>query len=83
MGSPTLDGEMKTYIYMNHFIYDKKNHKAKNPEPALTVQTGDKRIYCNEVAINGPSVIRYGTMLTPGHKVHGWLETNSRVEILS
>lgn len=73
---------MTSYIYMNHYIYDKKNHKSKTPEPVITVQTGSKRIYCNEVAIKGTVIIKCGTLQALGHNVHGWLETDSPVEVL-
>ena len=68
---------------MNHHIYSKENHKSKTPEPALTVQQGTKRIYCNTVQIEGPSVVKYGRMQNSiGHEVHGWLETESKVTII-
>lgn len=69
---------MKTIIHVNqHHI----KHNAKNDakKPVLTVKTGKKNTYCNEVIITGESRIIYSPdkPLSCGAKV--WIETYNEV----
>lgn len=74
---------MRAYIYMNHLIRDAKNVNSKTPEPVITVQRGNERIYCNEVAIDGPSRVRFGRLHAHGHDVRAWVETDAEVRIVT
>lgn len=61
---------MKSFIFMNHHIKDKKNK-----EPWITIQTGEKRIHCNVVRIDGPSAVYTGLLAdVDTHEVKAWIE---------
>ena len=72
---------MKTIVHVNQHAI-RRNIKAEEREPVLTVKTYKSNIYAHEVAIDGPSKIVYSPdkPLSCGARV--WIETESNVEIL-
>ena len=72
---------MKTIIHVNQHAI-RRNIKAEQREPVLTVKTYKSNTYANEVAIHGPSKVIYSPTkpLPCGARV--WIETNAEVEIL-
>ena len=69
---------MKTRIHVNQHVI-KRNAKAGESEPVLTVKQGRKNTYAHEVEILGPSRVVYSPEkpLSCGAKV--WVETESEV----
>jgi|TARA_R100001530_G_scaffold97258_2_gene67605 hypothetical protein len=73
---------MRKYIHVNqHKI--KSNKKNNKNEPVITIKEGKKNTYCHEVAILGPSIIKYGgndkPLLPCGARVV--IETEAELEI--
>ena len=69
---------MKTRIHVNQHVI-KRNAKAGESEPVLTVKQGRKNTYVHEVEILGPSRVVYSPEkpLSCGARV--WVETESEV----
>lgn len=69
---------MKTRIHVNQHVI-KRNAKAGESEPVLTVKQGRKNTYAHEVEILGPSRVVYSpeNPLSCGARV--WVETESEV----
>lgn len=72
---------MKTIIHVNQHAI-RKNIKAEQREPVLTVKTYKSNTYAHEVALHGPSKVVYSPdkPLSCGARV--WIETEGDVEIL-
>ena len=72
---------MKTIVHVNQHAI-RRNIKAEEREPVLTVKTYKSNTYAHEVAIDGPSKIVYSPdkPLSCGARV--WIETESNVEIV-
>lgn len=72
---------MKTIIHVNQHAI-RKNIKAEEREPVLTVKTYKSNTYAHEVALHGPSKVVYSPdkPLSCGARV--WIETEGDVEIL-
>lgn len=72
---------MKTIVHVNQHAI-RRNIKAEEREPVLTVKTYKSNTYAHEVAIDGPSKVVYSPdkPLSCGARV--WIETESKVEIL-
>ncbi len=72
---------MKTIVHVNQHAI-RKNIKAEQREPVLTVKTYKSNTYAHEVALHGPSKVVYSPdkPLSCGARV--WIETESEVEIL-
>ena len=68
----------KTIIHVNQHVI-KRNAKADEREPVLTVKQGRKNTYVHEVVVSGPSRVVYSPdkPLSCGAKV--WIETESEV----
>ena len=76
---------MKAFIFMNQHIRDRKT-----TEPCIVIQPDSpkyRRVYCNRVQINGPSVVM--TSSTPiaaisSHEVRAWIECKHEdIEVLA
>ena len=72
---------MKTIVHVNQHAI-RRNIKAEEREPVLTVKTYKSNTYAHEVSIDGPSKVVYSPdkPLSCGARV--WIETESKVEIL-
>jgi len=72
---------MKTIVHVNQHAI-RKNIKAEQREPVLTVKTYKSNTYAHEVKIDGPSKVVYSPdkPLSCGARV--WIETESKVEIV-
>lgn len=72
---------MKTIVHVNQHAI-RRNIKAEEREPVLTVKTYKSNTYAHEVTIDGPSKVVYSPdkPLSCGARV--WIETESNVEIL-
>ena len=72
---------MKTIIHVNQHAI-RRNIKATDKEPVLTVKTYKSNTYAHEVEILGSSKIVYSPdkPLSCGARV--WIETESKVNIL-
>ena len=72
---------MKTIIHVNQHAI-RRNIKAEQREPVLTVKTYKSNTYAHEVALHGPSKVVYSpdNPLSCGARV--WIETEGDVEIL-
>ena len=72
---------MKTIVHVNQHAI-RKNIKAEQREPVLTVKTYKSNTYAHEVKIDGPSKVVYSPdkPLSCGARV--WIETEAEVEIL-
>ena len=72
---------MKTIIHVNQHAI-RRNIKAIEPEPVLTVKTYKSNTYAHEVSIDGPSKVVYSPHkpLSCGARV--WIETESTVNII-
>ena len=71
---------MKTIVHVNQHAI-RRNIRAENPEPVLTVKTYKSNQYAHEVEILGPSRIVYRPQkpLSCGARV--WIETESEVRL--
>ena len=72
---------MKTIIHVNQHAI-RRNIKAEQPKPVLTVKTYKDNTYAHEVSIDGPSRVVYSPHkpLSCGARV--WIETEGTVTIL-
>ena len=72
---------MKTIVHVNQHAI-RRNIKAEDREPVLTVKTYKSNTYAHEVAIDGPSKVVYSPdkPLSCGARV--WIETEHPVEVL-
>lgn len=72
---------MKTIIHVNQHAI-RRNIKATEPEPVLTVKTYKSNTYAHEVLIEGSSKVVYSPHkpLSCGARV--WIETESTVNII-
>jgi hypothetical protein len=72
---------MKTIIHVNQHAI-RRNIKADEPEPVLTVKTYKANTYAHEVEILGPSKVVYSPHkpLSCGARV--WVETHAEVKII-
>jgi hypothetical protein len=73
---------MKTIIHVNQHAV-RRNIKAQEPEPVLTVKTYKSNTYAHEVEIMGSSRVVYSPHkpLSCGARV--WIETESEVRIIN
>ena len=73
---------MKTVIHVNQHAI-RRNIKAEQREPVLTVKTYKSNAYAHEVYIHGDSKVVYSPdkPLSCGARV--WIETEAEVEILA
>lgn len=73
---------MKTIVHVNQHVI-KSNSKTGKTDPVLTVKTYKSNDYASSVTIHGPSRVVYSPdkPLSCGAKV--WIETESKVEIVS
>lgn len=71
---------MKTIIHVNQHAI-RRNIKATDHEPVLTVKTYKSNTYAHAVTINGPSKIVYSPLkpLSCGARV--WIETEAEVQV--
>lgn len=72
---------MKTIIHVNQHAI-RRNIKATESEPVLTVKTYKSNTYAHEVTVDGPSKVVYSPHkpLSCGARV--WIETESTVTII-
>jgi len=72
---------MKTIIHVNQHAI-RRNIKAEEREPVLTVKTYKSNTYAHEVKIHGDSKVVYSPdkPLSCGARV--WIETEAEVEIV-
>lgn len=72
---------MKTIIHVNQHVI-RRNIKADEKEPVLTVKTYKQNNYANEVEIEGPCRVVYSPdkPLSCGARV--WIETESKVVVI-
>ena len=72
---------MKTIIHVNQHAI-RRNIKADEKEPVLTVKTYKQNNYANEVKIEGPCKLVYSPdkPLSCGARV--WIETQSKVVVI-
>ena len=69
---------MKTRIHVNQHVI-KRNAKAGESEPVLTVKQGRKNTYAHEVEILGPSRVVYSPEKPLNCGARVWVETESEV----
>lgn len=72
---------MKTIIHVNQHVI-RRNIKADEKEPVLTVKTYKQNNYAHEVEIDGPCRVVYSPdkPLSCGARV--WIETESKVVVI-
>ena len=72
---------MKTIIHVNQHVI-RRNIKADEKEPVLTVKTYKQNSYAHEVEIEGPCKVVYSPdkPLSCGARV--WIETESKVVVI-
>ena len=78
----------KKYIHVNQGnirgnLKTKITGREQELKPVITIKQGKENVYCNAVAILGPSKVIYGhdkTLLSCGARVV--IETTSEVEII-
>ena len=72
----------KKYIHVNQHVI-RANKKNNENNPVITIKEGKNNIYCHEVEILGPSVVKYGgndePLLPCGARVVVETEGNVRV----
>ena len=87
MGYRDTTGKMK-YIHVNQGnikgnLKTQRTGRDQELKPVITIKEGKTNVYCNAVAILGPSKVIYGhdkTLLSCGARVV--IETDAELEIL-
>lgn len=73
----------KKYIHVNQHAI-RANKKNGTDDPVITIKQGKNNTYCHEVAIHGPSIVKYSgndsTLLSCGARVA--IVTESEVEVI-
>ena len=78
----------KKYIHVNQGnirgnLKTKRTGREQELKPVITIKQGKENVYCNAVAILGPSKVIYGhdkTLLSCGARVV--IETDAEIEII-
>lgn len=73
--------DMKTIVHVNQHVI-RKNRKAKEDNPVLTVKTYKSNTYAHEISIDGPSSVVYSPDKPLSCGAHVWIETESPVRVI-
>ena len=68
---------MKTIIHVEH------QNIGKNNLPVLSIIEDDNRIYCSNIELSGPCVLKYNKECPRVSGISCWIETDDPIKILS